>query len=124
MAQLIFKRGDVHWVEFPKKAEKKKIHTIQEEHPAVVISNDKQNQFSPVITVLPATSQIDKTYPFEVLVKLDKPSKILLDQIITIDKIYVKKKITSLNEKEMREIERKLHVTLSLPCYQESKIYH
>ena len=69
---------------------------------------------------MPITSQLDKTYPFEVLIKLDKPSKILLDQIITIDKIYVKKKIASLTEKEMREIERKLHVTLSLPCYQEN----
>ena len=120
MAQLIFKRGDIHWVEFPKS--KKKIHTIQEEHPAVIISNNKQNQFSPVITVLPITSQVDKTYPFEVLISLDKPSKMLLDQITTIDKVYVKKKITSLTEKEIKVIERKLHFTLALPCFLESKI--
>lgn len=69
------------------------------------------------MTVLPITSQLDKVYPFEILVNLDKPSKILLDQITTIDKIYVKRKITSLTEKETREIEKKLHITLALPCY-------
>jgi len=73
-----------------------------------------------VLTVLPITLQLDKTYPFEVLINLDKPSKILLDQITTIDKVYVKKKITSLTEKELMAIARKLHITLALPCYQES----
>src|ERR1043165_1264968 len=117
MAQLIFKRGDIHWVEFLGKVVKRKIHTIQEEHPALIISNDKQNQFSPVSTVLPITSQLDKVYPFEILIHLDRPSKILLDQITTIDKIYIKKKIASLTEKEIREVEKFLHLTLALPCH-------
>jgi mRNA-degrading endonuclease toxin of MazEF toxin-antitoxin module len=68
--------------------------------------------------VLPITSQLDKVYPFEILIQLEKPSKILLDQITTIDKEFVKKKINSLTEKEMRSIERKLHATLALSCYQ------
>ncbi len=72
-----------------------------------------------MITVLPITSQLDKTYPFEVLINLDKPSKIMLDQITTIDKIYVKKKSTSLTEKEMIMVEKFLHLTLALPCYQK-----
>jgi len=122
MAQLIFQRGDIYWVEFPKKESQKKVHTIQEDHPAVIISNNKQNQFSPVITVLPVTSQLDKTCPFEVLINLDRPSKVLLDQITTIDKVYVKKKITSLTEKEIMGIEQKLHITLALPCYRGSKL--
>jgi len=42
-----------------------------------------------VITALPVTSQLDKTYPFEVLINLDRPSKVLLDQITTIDKVYL-----------------------------------
>ena len=88
----------------------------------MIISNDKQNQFSSVITVLPITSQLDKTYPFEVLINLDKPSKILLDQITTIDKFYVKKKIASLTAKELMDTERKLHITLSLACYRENKL--
>ncbi|CAG8533585.1 5416_t:CDS:10 [Ambispora gerdemannii] len=86
---------------------------------AAIISNNHQNQFSPVVTVLPITYQLDKVYPFEILINLDKPSKILLDQIITIDKIYVKEKIASLTTKELMVIERKLHITLGLPCYRE-----
>jgi len=107
-------------------AKKKKVllsfKSFQEEYPAVVISNDKKNQFSPVITALPVTSQLDKTYPFEVLINLDRPSKVLLDQITTIDKVYVKKKITSLAKKEIMGIEQKLHITLALPCYRGSKL--
>ncbi|RHZ36313.1 type II toxin-antitoxin system PemK/MazF family toxin [endosymbiont GvMRE of Glomus versiforme] len=114
MAQLVFRRGDIHWVEFPKKELGKEIHTIQEEHPAIIISNDKQNQFSSVITVLPITSQLDKAYPFEVLIQLKKPSKILIDQITTIDKVYVKRRITSLTEKELMTVEKCLHLTLAL----------
>lgn len=72
-----------------------------------------------MITVLPITSQLDKTYPFEVLINLDKLSKILLDQITTIDKQYLKKKIASLTEKEMAIVEKFLHLTLALPCYQK-----
>ncbi|CAG8756295.1 36945_t:CDS:2, partial [Racocetra persica] len=90
---------DQQRIEKPEPAGNKKIHTIQEEHPGVIISNDQQNQFSPVVTVIPLTSQIT-----------------------TIDKIYVKRKIASLTEKEMREIERKLHLTLALSCYQKESI--
>jgi mRNA interferase MazF len=96
----------------------KKLKTIQDKHPAVIISNNKQNQFSPVITVLPVTSQLDKVYPFEVLVQLEKPSKILLDQITTIDKEFIGKKITSLTVKELTDVAKKLHITLALFCSQ------
>src|SRR2546423_6090278 len=119
MVQLIFRRGDIHWVEFPKRNENKKIRTVQENHPAVIISNNQQNQFSPVVTVLPITSQLDKIYPFEILVKLEKPSKILLDQITTINKSYLKEKVSSLTEKEIKGLERKIHLTLALHCYQD-----
>ena len=121
MAKLILQRGDIHWVEFLNQEKTKKIHTIQQDHPAVIISNNNQNQFSSVVTVLPITSQLDKTYPFEVLVQLEKPSKILLDQITTIDKVYIKEKISFLTKKEMITVEKKLHVTLSLNCYQNLK---
>ena len=116
MAELIWQRGDIHWVEFI--IPSKKSRTIQQEHPALIISNNKQNQFSSVLTVLPITSQLDKVYPFEVLIQLEKPSKILLDQITTIDKEYVKKRITSLTNKEMMVVEKKLHITLALGCWQ------
>ena len=119
MARIIFYRGDIHWVEFPTQLTGTKIHTIQAQHPAVIISNNQQNQFSPVLTVLPITSQLDKIYPFEVLIQLEKPSKILLDQITTIDKTFAKKKIASLTDLEMTKVEKLLHSTLALRCYQK-----
>ena len=121
MSQEIFYRGDVHWVNFPpKRAEKGSDqlpnHTLQERHPAVIISNNKQNLFSSVVTVLPITSQLDRVYPFEVKIQLDKPSKILLDQITTIDKSLLQEKIVTLTPEIMSNIEKWLHITLALVC--------
>jgi mRNA interferase MazF len=95
---------------------------LQERHPAVIIPNNQQNQFSTILTVLPITSRLDRIYPFEILTNInDKKGKILLDQITTIDKEFVKQKITSLTDKELIEVERKLHLTLALSCYHKVK---
>lgn len=63
---------------------------------------------------MPITSRLDKFYPFEVLIQLEKPSKIMLDQITTIDKKFVKIRITTLTEKEMLAVEKTLRLTLAL----------
>lgn len=60
--------------------------------PALVVSNDINNEFSRTITVLPITSQpASKHYPFEVLVPkntagLTADSRIKANQVRTIDK--------------------------------------
>jgi mRNA interferase MazF len=60
--------------------------------PALVVSNDINNEFSLTITVLPITSQpAGKQYPFEVLVLkgtagLTADSRIKANQIRTVDK--------------------------------------
>ncbi|MBU4425460.1 MAG: type II toxin-antitoxin system PemK/MazF family toxin, partial [Proteobacteria bacterium] len=41
---------------------------LSKTRPVVVVSNDKNNQFSGTVTILPVTSKnIRKMYPFEVL---------------------------------------------------------
>jgi len=94
MAQKLIRRGEVYWVDLslpnlPNKEEKEKgiIHELQGPHPAIVISNNQQNLFSPLITIIPLTSQLDKIYPFEVETNLNnQKGKTLTDQITTIDK--------------------------------------
>src|SRR5437016_6472743 len=91
MAQQLIRRGEVYWIDlsFPSEEEKEKgiIHELQGFHPGVIVSNNQQNLFSPLITIIPLTSQLDKIYPFEVETYLNnRKGKALIDQITTIDK--------------------------------------
>ncbi len=93
---------------------------ISKTRPVFVISNDKNNEFSGTVTVLPITSKnIDKIYPFEILLpqgagNLPKKSKIKADQIRTLDKIRLIKFIGSLENKEIAWIEKAVKIHLNL----------
>jgi mRNA interferase MazF len=60
--------------------------------PVLIISNDTGNEFSRRVIVAPITSKgVERVYPFEVFVPhgeggLSRPSKIVFDQIRTLDK--------------------------------------
>ena len=110
-------RGEVYWVNLPlfDKSEKENIRELQGRHPGLVISNDEQNKFSPLITILPLTSQVDKIYPFQVFSEIKgKSGVILVDQIRTIDKKRFDGKLGEIDMEMMEKIERALHLTLSL----------
>src|SRR4051812_45096767 len=84
----------------------------------VVISNNRQNQVSPVIIVLPMTSLKagDKVYSFEVETFINNQlGKILIDQITTTDKIKrVGKFVGKLDEKMLVRIERAIFYVLAI----------
>jgi len=94
---------------------------ISKTRPVVIASNDKNNEFSGTVTILPITSKnLQKIYPFEVLLskgvgKLPKTSKVKADQIRTIDKSRIVKFIGTIKKQEMAEIEKaiKIHLALS-----------
>jgi mRNA interferase MazF len=94
---------------------------IKKTRPVVIVSNDANNRHSTRITVVPLTSQLDKVYPFEVLLQksesgLNKASKAQCDQIRTISK----KRLTSdkpsgkVNSKVLEKIYQaiKLHLDI------------
>lgn len=112
MAEKLIKRGEVYWVELPDSNGRE----IKDKHPALVISNDRQNTASPLITVIPITSLKtgDKIYSFQLPIILDKKSVILVDQIRTIDREKFKDKITEIKENLLEEVERKIHFVLAL----------
>lgn len=62
--------------------------------PAVIISNNSCNKFSPVVTVVPLTSQRKKYLPTHVNIcgfGLDRSSIVLCEQLITIDRSQIGK---------------------------------
>lgn len=86
---------------------------INKTRPAIVISNNVNNQFSETVTVIPITSCIEKRklYPFEVFLPSDKSglsrnSKAKCNQIRTIDKKRLLKSIGEIPPEKLRETEK------------------
>jgi mRNA interferase MazF len=84
---------------------------IQKTRPCVIVSPNEMNDHLRTIVVAPMTSTSRK-YPTRVRVRHnDQEGWVVIDQIRTIDKIRVVKKVGSLTEKELRECKRVIHET-------------
>jgi len=111
----LFKRGDVYWV----KLDPIEGYEIGKTRPALVISNDINNELADTITVLPITSSIGKVYPFEVFLKqgignISSDSKIKTNQIRTVDKTRLKERIGTIPGAILGDIEKALKIHLEL----------
>ena len=88
--------------------------------PAVVISNDKGNKFSPVLIIVPLTSRVKKYMPTHHTIEpsmingLTKTSIALAEQIITIGKDTVRNIVGTLEEIDINFINRKVMTSLAL----------
>ena len=88
--------------------------------PAIVIQNDIHNKHSPTTIIAPITSRIYlKDYPTNVFIskedsRLSKNSTILFNQIKTIDKSRIIKKISKLNPYLMFQVDLSIKVSLGL----------
>ena len=110
------KRGDIWLVNLDPTVG----HEIKKSRPAVIIQNDLGNKYSPITIIAPLTSQnIDSIYPIEVLIKkeilkLDKDSKVLLNQIRAVDKKRLIKKLSNLDSETMIRIDEAIKISLGL----------
>lgn len=88
--------------------------------PCLVVQNDKGNKYSPLTIIAPLTSkEFTKEFPTNVFLskkdsKLDKDSTILLNQIKTIDKSRIVKKISSLDFFLMNRVDMAIKISLAL----------
>jgi len=109
------KRGEVYLIRFNplKKGKFQKIiknTEIKDPHPAVVISNNIQNQKSSRITVVPLTHTLKPFYEsWEVYSNFNnEKGKIMCDQVKNIDKKRIIKHLGTLNPETLKEAERKI----------------
>jgi mRNA interferase MazF len=87
---------------------------MKKTRPCVIISPDEMNRHLSTIVIAPMTSQ-SKNYPTRVPVKhLRKKGWVVLDQIRTIDRTRIIKKMGSLSEKEIYLIKSVMHETYVL----------
>ena len=108
-------RGDVYWCEFCYGVGSEQIG----KRPAVVVSNDKCNEFSHTITVVPLTSAVKKKLPTHAVVRAtSKTSIALAEQVFTVDKDRVGDYINHCTENEMEWIDKCLKIQLGVYDYE------
>lgn len=92
---------------------------INKTRPALIISNNLNNQFADTVTVIPITSNIQSIFPFETLLtseetKLPKDSKAKCNQVRTIDKKRLIKLIGEVSPGRLKETEDALCIHLGI----------
>ncbi|MCD4760091.1 type II toxin-antitoxin system PemK/MazF family toxin [archaeon] len=113
---VIIKRGEIYLVNLDpvKGSEQGKIR------PILVIQNDISNKYSPTTIIAPITSKIySKEFPTNVFLlksdsNLKKDSTILLNQIRTIDKLRIIKRIGKVDDFIMKKVGLAIQVSLGL----------
>ena len=104
-------RGEVWWVEFGPSVGGE----IQKRRPAVVVSNDAANRTLNRVQVVLLTSNVSRLYPSEAYVTVrGKRSKAMADQLATVSKRRLQRRIARLPPPEMEGIERAIRVQLAL----------
>ena len=110
------KRGEVHWVSFDPTIGAQ----IRKTRPALVIQNDIANRYSPITIVAAITSQFEATiYPTEVFLKapeggLSVDSVVLLNQVRSIDRARLVKRLGSVKPGTMARVDRAIRISFGL----------
>lgn len=90
------KRGEIYWVNLDPTIG----NEVKKRRPAVILSPDEMNRSLPVVIVAPITSS-KKSWPTRADIKLSgKAGQIMLDQIRTVDKSRLMKRIAEVDVAE------------------------
>lgn len=82
---------------------------MQKVRPCVVVSPKELNRYLATVIIVPITSSIHG-YPFRVACRIEgRDGEIVTDQIRTVDKIRLKKRIATLSPDEQGELQNVLH---------------
>lgn len=93
---------------------------IRKIRPAIVIQNDVSNRYSPLTIVAAITSSLRPTrYPTEVFVPageggLSRDSILLMNQIRSVDRQRIQKKLGKVSEMTLRRTDRAIMISLGL----------
>jgi mRNA interferase MazF len=111
------RRGEIYLVDF----DPGQGHEIQKTRPALIIQNDISNEHSPITIVAAISSQFrTPPHPREVPIAagtrtgLTKPSAVILNQIRSIDRARLQKRIGTVEPAAMRRVDDAIKISLGL----------
>ena len=110
------KRGEIYLVSFDPTVGTE----IQKTRPALVLQNNVSNEYSPITIVAAISSKFNETlYPTEVLIQppeggMTVNSVVLLNQIRSIDKQRLVRKLGELTFASMERVNESIQVSLGL----------
>ena len=109
------KRGEIYLVSFDPALGAE----IQKTRPALILQNDIGNRHSPVTIVGAITSNVQRQGPTSVLVKapeggLDVDSIVLLNQIRTVNKRRLVKRLGVLRGTTLKQVDQAIMISLAL----------
>ena len=89
--------------------------------PVLIIQNDIGNKYSPTVIGLAITTKSKTNIPTHIPIKagdfgLEKDSIILVEQVRTLDKVRLKEKVGSLDNKTMEKVKEALKLSLNIRC--------
>ena len=106
---MIFQRGDVVQVSLEPVVGSE----IGKTRPSVVVQNDLANRSSPTLTIVPISSSTERAFPFQVRIPageggLTRDSKALCEQIRTVARERLVRRIGQLPPERMKQIREAL----------------
>ena len=109
------KRGEIYLVSFDPALGAE----IQKTRPALILQNDIGNRHSPVTIVAAISSNVQRQGPTNVLVQapeggLDVDSVVLLNQIRTVDKRRLVKRLGVLRGATLKQVDQAIMISLAL----------
>lgn len=110
------KRGEIYVVNFDPTIG----FEIKKTRPALILQNDIGNRYSDTTIVAAITSSVgERLYPTEVLLEamktgLKNDSVVLLNQVRSIDKMRLIKRVGKVDQEDMEKVDRALEISLGL----------
>ena len=107
-----YKRGDIWWIDLSNETESG--HVQSGKRPCLIVSNEKNNEYSPTLTVVPLSSKV-RPLPVHTTIYLHNTlSMIMCEQIRTVPKILVEAYYGYACEAVMQRVDRCLKIQMGL----------